>query len=512
MKTITSALRGTLLASAMALAIAGPASAQPTGTLNIASPQDPGSWDPIDTFLVNWSAVANNVFDGLVARTPDLEIVPALATEWEISEDGLTYRFTLREGVTFHNGEAFDAEAVKFSFDRLLGEEGAVGPQQSNYNVIEHVEIIDPTTVELHLSRPDPVLLTKLSGYGAMIVPPQYIAENGDDVFNNEPVGTGPFRMTAYEPREQVRLEAFEDFWGDAPQLENVVFRFISEPSTAIAELQSGRIDIVIPPSVPIASLAIIDQAPNLEVISVPGPTVYSLRFKTDEGLTADPLVRRAIVMAVDRDTIIEAILGGQAAPIASFQSAQTFGNDPALEAIPFDPEGAQALLEEAGIEAGATVQIDVRGNDATFNEVAQAVAAYLSVVGITVQIQPYETNVLLNDIIPQGRTGEMWQQSWGAWTFDYDNTAYLMYHTGENWNPYGSDSELDALLESQRGMTDTAEREAVLHEIARYVADQTLEMPLYNLNQIYAVNTRVENFIAPPDSRLRLTEVSVAE
>lgn len=505
----TRALRGALLTSAVAFA-ATQAQAQPAGTLTIASPQDPGSWDPIDTFLVNWSAVANNVFDGLVARTSDLEIVPGLATEWEISEDGLTYRFTLREGVTFHNGEAFDADAVKFTFDRLLGEEGAAGPQRSNYDAIESVEIIDPRTVELRLSRPDPVLLTKLAGYGAMIVPPDYIAENGDEHFNNNPVGTGPFRMTGYTARDSVQLEAFEDFWGEGPLLANVNVRFITEPSTALAELQSGRIDMVIPPSVPIGSLATIEAAPNLSIVSVPGATVYSLRFKTDEGLTSDVRVRRALVMAVDRDTIVEAILQGEASAIASFQSAQTFGNDPELEPIPYDPEGAKALLEEAGVQPGATLQMDVRGNDATFNEVAQAVAAYLSAVGVTVNIQPYETNVLLNDIIPAGRTGAMWQQAWGAWTFDYDNTAYLMYHTGERWNPYLSDPELDTLLESQRSITDRAERERVLQEIAGYVAGEVLEMPLYNINQVYAVSDRVQNFIAPPDSRLRLTEVTV--
>ncbi|MFD2237444.1 ABC transporter substrate-binding protein [Aureimonas populi] len=508
MKSWNRALKGALLTSALAFAAA--AQAQPAGTLTISSPQDPGSWDPIDTFLVNWSAVANNVFDGLVARTPELEIVPALATEWEISEDGLTYRFTLREGVTFHNGEPFDAEAVKFTFDRLLGEDGAAGPQQSNYNAIESVEIVDPLTVEMKLSRPDPVLLTKLSGYGAMIVPPAYIAEHGDEHFNTNPVGTGPFRMTAYAARDSVNLEPYEEFWGEAPKLESVVFRFITEPSTALAELQSGRVDMVIPPSVPIGSIPTIESASNLELVSVPGPTVYSLRFNTRDGITADPRVRRALVMAVDRATIIEAILAGQARPIASFQSEQTFGNDPSLEAIPFDPEGAKALLEEAGVEPGASVQIDIRGNDSTFNEVAQVVASYLAAVGVTANIQPYETNVLLNDIIPAGRTGAMWQQTWGAWTFDYDNTAYLMYHTGERWNPYGEDAELDALLESQRGMTDPAERERVLHEIAAYVAEQAIEMPLYNLNQIYAINTRVKNFVAPPDSRLRLTDVTV--
>ncbi len=103
-----------------------------------------------------------------------------------------------------------------------------------------------------------------------------------------------------------------------------------------------------------------------------------------------------------------------------------------------------------------------------------------------------------------------MFQQSWGGWTLDYDNTAYLMYHTGERWNPYDSDKDLDALLESQRPMIDVDAREKVLQEIAHYAADRALEMPLYNLNALYGVNKRVKNFIAPPDSRMRLNEVEV--
>ena len=137
----------------MALSAAFSASAQ-AGSLTIASPQDPGSWDPIDTFLVNWASVATNIFDGLTYRGPDLELVPGLATEWEELDDGTRIRFTLREGVTFHNGEPFNAEAVKFTFDRLLGEEGGQGPQRSNYTAIESVEVIDDYTVDFPLKSP----------------------------------------------------------------------------------------------------------------------------------------------------------------------------------------------------------------------------------------------------------------------------------------------------------------------------------------------------------------------
>lgn len=496
-----------------ALLLAGTALAAPAmadGKMVVSTPQDPGSWDPIDTFLVNWASAATNIFDGLTYRGPDMKLVPALATEWEVLDDGRRIRFQLREGVTFHNGEPFNADAVKFTFDRLLGDEGAKGPQRSNYVSIESVEIIDDYTVDMHLTDADPVLLTKLAGYGAMIVPPNYINEVGDEEFNLKPVGTGPFRVTAYEPKVSLKMEAYDGFWGDKAKLSELEYRFITEPATAVAELQAGRVDLVIPPTIPISMIPTIEADPNLDIVTTPGPTVYSLRYNTRDGITADERVRKAMIMAVDRDTIVSEILGGQAEVIASLQGALSFGYDPDLKPLPFDTEGALNLLTEAGVQPGTAVQIDIRGNDATFGEVTQAVAAYLSTVGINATIQPYETNTLLNDIIPQGKTGAMFQQSWGGWTFDYDNTAYSMYHTGEKWNPYDSDPELDALLESQRHLTDTAERERILREVAQYAYDRALEMPLYNLNAIYGINKRVKGFEPAPDSRLRLNNVEV--
>lgn len=507
---IKKALKAALLASALSAAVIASAPAFAAGKLTVSSPQDPGSWDPIDTFLVNWASVATNIFDGLVYRGPDLKIVPGLAASWEELDDGKWIRFNLREGVTFHDGEPFNAEAVKFTFDRLLGDEGAKGPQRSNYMAIEKVEVIDDKTVDFHLKAPDPVLITKLAGYGAMIVPPKYIAEKGEDYFNTHPVGTGPFKFVSYEPKVNIKLEAFADHWGGAPKLSELEYRFITEPSTAVAELQAGRVDLVIPPTIPIGMIPTIEGDENLELVTTAGPTVDALRFNTRDGITKDERVRKALIMAVDRDAIIQSILAGQAEPIASFQGALSFGYDPELKPLPYDPEQAKKLLEEAGVQPGATVQIDVRGNDATFNEVTQAVASFLQMVGINATIKPYDVNVLLNDVIPQGKTGAMFQQKWGGWTFDYDNTAYAMYHSGEKWNPYEKDEPLDKMLEAQRSVLDRGEREKMLQEIAKYAADKAYEMPLYSSKAIYGVNKRVKNFVPAPDNRLRLTDVTV--
>ena len=501
-------MRALLSATSLAALLAFGAPAKAAGTLTVAQSQDPNNWDPIATFLIAWGSVASNFFDGLVLRDEALNLKPGLATSWEVLDGGMRLRFKLRQGVVFHNGEPFNAEAVKFTMERLLGPEGAKGPQQSNYTSIGSVEVLDPYTVDIVLKRPDPVMITKLAGYGAMIVPPKYVTEKGAQGFAAAPVGTGAFRMTGYENKVSATLEPNAGYWGGAPKLDKVIYRFIVEPNTQVAELQAGRIDIA--SNVPIALTSTIAGHKDLNLVSITGPTVTVARFNTRNGPTTDERVRRAIIMAVDREAIVKQILQGHAKSVVSFQSTLSFGFDPAQKPVPFDPAGAKKLLAEAKVPAGTVVSLDFPSNDTTFREVAQAVAGYLSAVGLKGGVKPHELNVFTNDIIPNGKTGEMFRMGWGGWTFDYDNTAYLMYHTGEHWNPYDKDTGLDAMLEGQRKIADRGEREKALQKIANFVGDHALELPLYNINTIYGVNKRVKNLVAPPDNRLRLMGVTV--
>lgn len=501
-------LKAFLATGSLVAAMLGAPSSHAAGTLTVALHQDPGNWDPIATFLVSWGAVGSQVFDGLIIRTPDMKLVPGLATKWEFLEKNTKLRFTLRPNVKFHNGEPFDAEAVKFTFDRLLGEEGKKGPQQSNYNAIDKVVVVNPTTVDFILKSPDPVLLTKLAGYGAMIVPPRYIKEKGSQHFGMNPVGTGPFQFNEYKPKIHLALERNPGYWGGAPKVDQLVYRFISEPATQAAELQAGRVDVA--NQIPLAMIETLKKDSKLSVASMDGPVALALRYNTQRGIMKNRDVRKALTMAVDRDAIIKSVLLGHAKPIASFQGTLSFGNDPALKPLPFNPAQAKALLQKAGVKPGTAIQLDFRGPDSNFREVAQAVAGYLQAVGITVTLKPYETNVLLNDIIPNGKTGEMWQNQWGGWTFDYDNTAYAMYYTKQRWNPFDDDAKMNAMLHQQRNTWDQAARKTTLQEIARYAADQALEMPLYSLNTVYGLNKRARNLDLPADGRFRFVNATV--
>ncbi|MYL36396.1 ABC transporter substrate-binding protein [Halobacillus litoralis] len=478
------------------------------GELVVGVPGDPQNWDPIDTFLLDWSTVATSVFEGLVDRNLDLELQPGLAESWEYIDDQ-TLQFKLREGVTFHNGEAFNADAVKFTFDRLLGEEGAKGPQQANYTSIDEVEVVDEYTVNFNLNEKDPVLLTKLAGYGAVIVPPKYIEENGDEHFNTNPVGTGPFKMTSYEQDSKAVLEKNEDYWQEGvPKLDQVTFRFIPEASTRLAELQTGEIDVM--KRVEISQVDSLKDHPSLSIQEVGTPTVYSLRFNTEKEPFDDKRVRQAVNYAIDKDAIIEEILGGYGEKISTFQSELSFGDNPEIDPYPYDPEKAKELLKEAGVAEGTEVDIYIPGNDGNFKEITQVVSYYLEEVGLKANIESVDSNTLISDLIPNGDAGHMYRQGWGGWTLDFDNTAYLMYHEGEHWNPSFYDEEVEELLEAERTTVDQEKREEIFMKLTERLHELAPEANLYSEVALYAVHDRVKNFQPPHEDRMRLEEVTV--
>ncbi|MDF1522851.1 MAG: ABC transporter substrate-binding protein, partial [Trueperaceae bacterium] len=218
-----------------------------------------------------------------------------------------------------------------------------------------------------------------------------------------------------------------------------------------------------------------------------------------------------AIAHAVDREGIIDVILEGYGTPIASFQSAMSFGFDPDLQPYAYDPELAKQLLAEAGVAAGTSVQIDFIGSDAIFREVAQAVASMLEAVDLEPNLVTHETNTYYNDMVPENRVGGLYYSGWGGWTLDFDNTAYLLYRTGQFWNPCFSNEEVDRLLEEQRGTYDQDVREEALQQVAQLAHELLIDLPLYQHQNLWGVADRVQGFVAPADDRHDLLDVSVA-
>ncbi len=503
--TVLSACAPATTAPAASSGEAG-AAAGPTGTLTLALARDLESLDPIKTYSLNNGRWQKNVFGYLVKRDEEMKMVTGgdLATSWE-EEDAMNIVFHLREGVQFHNGEPFNADAVVFSFDRLLDEENA-SPQRFNYTSIDHFEKIDDSTVRMVMATVDPVIITKLAGYGAAIVPPKFVEEKGNDyVSATELPGTGPYKITGYEKDAQVTLEAFDGYWGDAPKIKEVIYRIIPDDSTRLAEFLSGGVDVL---TLTPAQTQAVEGASDLQVISVGVPTVSGLRLDASKPPTDNLDVRKAIAYAIDTQTIIDTIMNGIGEKMAVWQSPYSFGYDPDLDPYAYDPEMAKSLLAGSGV-ADPTLVYDVIGDDTQAKEVANTVQAMLEAVGFTVTIAQKERATFFDDY-RAGSLDNVVPFGWGGWTLDADNTYYSMYYTGESYNPSFSDPEIDTLLDEQRGTIDQEKRKTIFYQVNQMIYDQYVDVMLYQQEYLWGVNTRVKDLPLPADERLWLAPASV--
>jgi peptide/nickel transport system substrate-binding protein len=478
------------------------------GTLTIAISTDQGNWDPIDSFSLAWGQVANQIFDGLVYRGPDLKIEPGLATSWQWL-DPKTLQVKLRQGVTFQDGEPFNAQAVAFTFnDFLLGAPGKASPQLSNYTTIDHVQVVDDYTVNFVMKEVDPVLVTKLAGYGAMIVPPLYIKQHGDTYFDTHPIGTGPFKVTEYVPNDHLTLVANPSYFKGAPKLREVVYRFVPDNNTRVEMLSSGEAQIV--QGVPVSLASTVSGLTNAKLVPVASPTVVGLYYSPELAPTNNILIRQAIAAGIDIDTIIKTVLGGYGKRVATFQGSQSFGFDPNLQPYAYDPAKAKQLLQQAGFKSGTPFSIAYSQTDTTGTEVIQAVRSYLQNLGFDVSLKPLAPSVYFTTV-SNGKYANMWTFGWGGWTFDFDNTADLLFKTGESYNPGWSDPQIDQLIDAERSSTDQQARLNAFLKLDQRLYDLDWILPLYQSVNLWGVSNRVQGFVVPPDDRVDLWNVSLS-
>jgi len=254
------------------------AAAQTASTIVIAQAADAYSMDPAKHSAFPTANILFQIYDGLVTQNEKGEIAPALATSWS-NPDPLTWRFKLREGVKFHNGEVFNAAAVKYTFDRAL-DPNFKAPYYSRISQIKAVNVVDDNTIDIKTDKPFPTMLLSLyeASFPALIVPPAYTAQNNGADLGAKPVGTGPYRFVEWKKDERVVLEANPDYWGGKPSIAKVIFRPIKETRTRIAELKSEGVDIAVDvPPEDIASL----EGGDTKVVSVPSEFLYFLAFDT---------------------------------------------------------------------------------------------------------------------------------------------------------------------------------------------------------------------------------------
>lgn len=518
---LTKGIAALALAALTAFSVTAPASAQtPPNVLVVGQIAEPAALDPHTVTAVNDFRILMNIYDGLVRYTSGtLEVEPALAESWTISDDGLTYTFALREGVKFHDGTDFNAEAVKFNFDRMLREdhpfyETGPFPLSFFFSSIAEVTAIDATTVEFILSEPFAPFLSNLAYPTGLIVSPAAVEEFGED-FARNPSGTGPFKFTEWQSNARVVVERNANYWDGAPSLEAVIYRPITDSNTRVAEMLSGGVDLMV--EVPPDNVGTFSSDPAFALYEQAGPHLWFLILNAKEGPFANQQVRQAVNYAVNKEALVENVLQGTATVAAGpTPPAFNWAYDDSLTPYPYDPDKARAMITEAGFEGAEVTFYVTEGGSGMLDPVPMgtAIQADLNAVGLDVKIETYEWNTFLGRVNPglEGKA-DMAQMAW--MTNDPDTLPFLALRTAA-WpdqggfnSGYYSNPEVDELLEAARQSTDQAERADLYKQMQQIVVEDAPWLFVANWKQNAVASSRVEDFALQPSFLLDLRKVS---
>mgnify|MGYP001189100360 FL=1 len=458
---------------------------------------DPHMHNEPNAITINW-----HIFDSLLYLTRDLKIEPGLAESYERKDD-LTWIFHLRKGITFHNGEEFNAEAVKFSLERVL-DENQKSTQRGNISAISEVNILDPYTVEIKTGEPYNLLPHRL--FYLSIVPPKYVKEVGDQTFAETPVGTGPYKLVEWAKGDKIVLEANDQYFKGAPQIKKVTFRIIPEVATQIAELQSGGVDIIrmVPPDM----LAQLEGNPQISITSTPLLRVYYLAFDTTKKPFDDVRVRLAMNHAIDVQMIMDKILGGKAVRTPAGVNPNHFGFDESIQPYPYDPEKAKALLAEAGYPNGFEVELH-HSSPGIGQQITDAVISDLSKVGIKATSKFYPES---SSFVEKQRAGELPFRlgNWGSYSvYDADAILQPMFDSKGVYGRYFNTPELDALINKARSSMDQEERKALYSQAQQLIHKEAPWVFLFSPMDNQAYNNRLD-FKARADERIYAYEIGL--
>lgn len=469
-----------------------------------------------ETTTISWQL---HTYESLTYLERDGSISPKLATEWE-NVDENTWLVTLREGIQWQDGSDFTAEDAAYSLERALNHPESEMKQY--ITAISDVEVVDPLTIRINTSAPDPLMPLHLSQ--VRIVNQAFTEEVGDNGMTSQAMGTGPYRVVSYSNEDNLVLERFEDYWGDAPSFDRVRLVNIPNGSTRIAALLSGEVDVaekILPQDFPR-----LERDENVYITQIPGNRVIYLTmdFSCSENCPGsnlegganpftDPLVRRAVYHAIDIDTIIERIMGGAAAPATQFIAPATTYYDENIERYSYDPEEAQRLLAEAGYEDGFSVRLDAP-NDRYLNDtlVAQAVGGLLNNVGVQTEVNATPKAVFF----PQIDNGEFLMYIAGWSSSDIVSTYNAQVHTKDDGIGYGfanrngyTNPDVDALIQQVNVEFDEARRIELIQQInEQALAEDVVWVPLHVENVIAGVRQGIA-FEAHPSEYLLAWEMS---
>jgi len=463
------------LALALTTAMAGIAMAQPT-ELRVAVALEPPALDPTAGAAEAIDIVVyQNVFEGLTRIDENGAVQPGLASEWTISEDGLTYTFKLHDGVTFHDGTSFDAEDVKFTFDRILAPD-SVNAHREFYEPIQSVTVIDPLTVELKLDRQIGRFLFDIGRGDAVIVAPESADNNA-----TQPIGTGPFAFVQWDKGSRVILEAYAPYWGEPVHLTKATYLFIGDTATLTNALLAGDVDGT--NNMGSDALAVFQNDPRFHILvgSTEGETLLSTNNK--KAPFNNLKVRQAMAHALNRAAIIEGATNGYGVPIGSHFAPHNPYYVDLTGTYPYDPAAAKALLTEAGYPDGFSATLKMPPV-AYARLSGQIIASEFAAVGIKLELINVEWAQWLEDVYAN-KDFDLTIVS-HVEPFDIGNYANPDYYFGYD-NP-----TFQALIETLNGTTDEAKRKELAITAQTILADDAVNGYLFELPQTGVWNAKL--------------------
>lgn len=510
--------------AAVALFAASPALAE---SLTVALAAEPSSIDPHFASTGQNQQISLNIFETLVGFSATGGFAPSLATEWSVAEDQLTWTFKLREGVTFHDGSAFDADDVIFSVERVPTVPNSPAPFTQRLANVESVTAIDPLTIEVKTKTPAPTLLNDLGTI--YIVSNEIGADRPSDDFSfgDAAIGTGKYKFSGFTPGERLELTRNDAYWGEPVDFEAVTVRFVSSDASRVASLQAGEVDMI--DAVPPNDLDRLRQTESVEVVSAPSSRMVYIGL--DQGGEETPMVsakdgsaipnpfldkrvREALSLAINREAIIDRIQFGSGTPAGQFGPAGIFGHDPDLLPTPYDLAKARELLAEAGYPEG--FRVTMHGpNNRYVNDgiVLQSVGQMWASLGLEVSVETLPFNVFS----PRATAREF-----SAFLFSFGITTgesslglrnvLATFDEARGWGSNNrfrySNADFDAKLGEAFQTFDADARETLLQEATTIAMEDFAILPMYWEGNNWAVRAGL-TFTPSPDGRSLITNIS---
>ncbi|EPX79577.1 ABC transporter substrate-binding protein [Salipiger mucosus] len=488
-----------LRAALPALLLTGSAAlAQQQTDLTVALQLEPPHLDPTSAAAGAIDSVLYaNVFEGLTRFAEDGSVQPALAESWEISDDGLTYTFTLREGVSFHDGSEMDASDVKFTLDRARDED-SLNAQKALFEAISDVTVVDPRTVEVTLSQPEGNFLFNMAWGDAVIVAPESVED-----IKQTPVGTGPFIFEDWVQGDRIELSRNPAYWGEAPTIEEATFRFISDPTAAYAAMMAQDIDVFAGYPAP-ENLPQFEADPRFQVLvgSTEGETILAMNNGAEP--FDNPQVRSAVAHAIDRQAIIDGAMFGQGTPIGTHFAPHNPDYVDLLDLSPYDPEEARRLLTDAGYPEGFTTTLKLPPPSYA-RRGGEIIAAQLREIGIETQITNLEWAQWLEEVF----RGKDFGLTIVSHTEPFDIGIYAR---PDYYFQYGKPAFVE-IMDELSATTDPEARSELLARAQTMIAEDHVNAYLFQLAFPTVADARVEGLWRnQPTQATDLTEVRWAD